>query len=180
MKANNDREVEPTEGTSAPPSFWAFRPRPWAIVVGVAIGVILVIALFEVLESVEFCPCQTPGVSPAVELGGLQTGTNANGNHWLNLSMIAVTNGLTTKDLGWKIVDPNGSAVNGWAVTVRVGTRAIATFQAGAPSWSSDVPVNTSEVMAFYTGSQNLVGSNDSIIAFGLDGESVSGEYGPL
>ncbi len=163
-----------------PPSFRTFKPPLWAIAVGYGLGVIILITVIVVLEHYPGNCLQCGEAVPVVELGEIHPGTGRSGNHWLNLSVTGATAGLTTYDFGFKIASPNGFIVTGWNVTVKVGTKALATYEAEASSWSSVVPVNSSEVMVFYTGSQDLVGSNDTIYTIGINGASVAGEYGPL
>lgn len=172
--------MEPTERVPVPPSFWTFKPASWAVAVGVILGVIGTLVLTVVLQNLSYCPCRTGHAVPNVELGELQTSASTGGDHWLNLTVVGATSGVTTGGLGWKIVTPLGSTVTGWNVSVMVGMRALATYSCGATSWTSVVQVNSSEVMSFNTGGQNLLGSNDSIQAIGLNQGTVSGEYGPL
>lgn len=162
------------------PSFRTFKPPVRAIVVGYGLGFIILITVILALEHYPGNCLQCAEAVPVVELGELHSGTSRSGNHWFNLSVTRATVGLTPYDFGFKIVSPNGFSVRGWNVTLNVGTRALATYEAEASSWSSVFPVNTSDVMVFYTGSQDLVGSNDTIYTISINGANVAGEYGPL
>ena len=100
-------------------------------------------------------------------------------NYYLSFSSVSASNGMTTNDFAFKIVNPGGSTV-GYTSCALVWNNNIENTYTTANGWAnSAVPVNASDNMVFIT-TASLIGSGDNIQAVGLGSASVSGGYSGL
>jgi flagellin-like protein len=150
------------------------------------IATILLVAITVVIAAVLYVLVSgyLKGTSPApltIELQGEAPGHNAaNTMHWLNFSVVTSSKGLDTGVFAFKIVNIQGNAVSGWSVSLIYNQAVVSTYVQGQDSWSTVVPVNASEFLSFNTGANSLVGSDDTIQAYGLSSEAISGGYPAL
>ena len=103
------------------------------------------------------------------------SGTNA----YIVFSSVSASKGVTTSELGFKIIAPSGASVSFTNCVVTYNGVGIAVFNPGSGWDNSSVPVNASENIVFESPT-SLVGSGDDIQAVGLSGASVSGGYSGL
>lgn len=146
-----------------------------ATILLVAITVVIAAVLYVLVTSY----LRGTGSAPLdIELQNLAIGHNAKSNqNWLNFTSVSSSKGLTTDVFGFKIVAANGALVSPWDVKITFNGVTQSQFQSGNASWSNIIPVNSSETFSFNTGSANLVGSTDDILAFGLSSTPVTGGY---
>ena len=112
------------------------------------------------------------GATPSASSCGA-TGT---ADYLVTFGSVTATSGLTTAMFGLKILDVNKVTVPlGCANLYNSGGTSVAIYFNGA--WSTTVSVANGDTLVLDVGASSLAGTGDTVVAFGLGSNSVSGGY---
>ena len=128
------------------------------------------------LQSLANGKCSATANSPVPSCA---PGTGGATNYYLSFSSVSASNGMTTNDFAFKIVNPGGSTVSYSGCALVWNSKVMSSYTTATGWDNSSVPVNASDNMVFIT-TASLIGSGDNIQAVGLGSASVSGGYSGL
>ena len=116
--------------------------------------------------------------------GAITDGANggscgAAGDLAVTFGSLTATSGMTTADFGLKIQDVNKGAVAFTCAVLESATgTGVAVFTGGATAtWDATESVSSSDTLVVDVGATSLAGTGDTVVAYGIGGNSVSGGY---